>query len=67
MLQLILLVPAGDYYLKAHHHQSDTLMLFYACAHTILYTKCSLVSPGPKHSSATNKTLREISSVSLYT
>jgi cytochrome c1 len=65
MLQLILLVPAGDYNIKAHNRQSGTLRLFYACAHTIPYTKYSLVSPGPKHSSATNKPLREISSVPL--
>ena len=58
-----LLVPAGDN-IKAHRRQSDTL-LFYARTHTILYTKCSLVSPGPKHSSATNIPEGEISSVSL--
>jgi len=49
---------------QTHHHQSDT-MLFYALTHTILINKCSLVSPGPKHSSVTNIPQREISVVSL--
>jgi hypothetical protein len=41
-------------------------MLFYIHTHTtISITKCTLVSLGPKHGSATNIPLREISSMSL--
>jgi hypothetical protein len=50
---------------EAHCHQSYAIMLFYGRTHIIIITKYSLVSPGPKHSSANNIPQREISSFSL--
>ena len=50
---------------EAHCSQSGTIMLFYGRTHIISIPKYSLVSPGPKHRSATNFSHREISSVPL--
>jgi len=66
MLQLILPVPAGEYHrgntpLSVRH--INVILCMHA--HKIPITKCSLVSPGPKHSSAINIAQREISIVSL--